>query len=91
MKTVCLIYEEDHAMIGVAKDYKSSIDFLINEDWLCGSNYCCDDNEKERTLKEFLGENWENIIKNEWDIEDFNWYLNDTIVIRVLNVYESEE
>ena len=31
---VIVISEDEHGMIGIAKDYESAIDFLIKEDWL---------------------------------------------------------
>ena len=39
MKTVILIEEENHGIIGVAKDYSSVVDFLVNEGWLDESFY----------------------------------------------------
>ena len=39
MQTVVLIEEKNHGMIGVAKDYPSAVDFLVNENWLDGSFY----------------------------------------------------
>ena len=39
MKTVICIHEDNHGLIGIAKDYKSAIDFLIREEWLdCNSD-----------------------------------------------------
>ena len=38
MKTVICIHEDNHGLIGIAKDYKSAIDFLIREEWLDCNN-----------------------------------------------------
>ena len=32
--TVILIHEDNHGLLGVAKDYKSAIDYLIQNQWL---------------------------------------------------------
>ena len=34
MKKVICIHEDNHGLIGIAKDYKSAIDFLVREEWL---------------------------------------------------------
>lgn len=36
MSKVYCIYEDNHGMIGVAKDFVSAIDGLIKENWLDG-------------------------------------------------------
>ena len=33
-ETVILIIEENHGIIGIAKDFSSAIDFLFNNDWM---------------------------------------------------------
>lgn len=35
MKNVICISEENHGIIGLAKDIKSAVDFLIEKDWVC--------------------------------------------------------
>ena len=45
MRYVYLIEEENHGMIGVAKDYSSAIDFLVDSDWLDGKFEVWADNE----------------------------------------------
>lgn len=32
--TVILIHEDNHGLLGVAKDYESAIDYLIQDKWL---------------------------------------------------------
>mgnify|MGYP006334096651 CR=1 FL=1 len=36
MQTVITIKECYHGLIGIAKDYLSAIDFLVNKNWLDG-------------------------------------------------------
>lgn len=60
MKVIC-IYEDNHGLIGVAKDYTSAIEYLIEEtDWL-------DENEitdEGLSVREKFGENWTEPIYN---------------------------
>lgn len=34
MEHVIAVYEENHGLLGIAKDYKHAVDFLIEEDFL---------------------------------------------------------
>ena len=37
MQIIITIQEDNHGLIGIAKNYFSAIDFLIDEDWLDGN------------------------------------------------------
>lgn len=89
MKEVYLIEEENHGIIGVAKDYPSVIDFLIDSNWL-DENFEVWVNDGEyltQTIKEQLGEDWVAIMKNDWSIEQFSNYFDGCFYLTTEEVY----
>lgn len=89
MQTVVLIEEENHGMIGVAKDYPSAIDLLVNQDWLDGKFEVWVDNEISltQTLEDHLGELWYVAIRDEWDTEQFNNFFEGNFYLTIEEVY----
>ena len=70
MKTVICIHEDNHGLIGVAKDYKSAIDFLIREEWLdCNSDndiiLICKSDNIDKFNDEFEGRFYLEVMKVE--------------------------
>lgn len=59
--TVITINEECHGFIGVAKDYNSAQNYVIDS-WLNGGTYIPTGN-KEKPLEEAFGENWKEVLK----------------------------
>ena len=88
MQTVVLIEEENHGMIGVAKDYPSAVDCLINENWL-DENFELYENDNVKTVKEDLGEEWKEVILS-WDTEKFNEYFDCLFYLNIEEVYGTE-
>ena len=88
MQTVVTIQEDNHGLIGIAKDYPSAIDFLINENWLDKKFEVWVDNEDYLTqsIKDKLGENWKEIIST-WDTEQFNNYFDGNFYLAIEEVY----
>lgn len=90
--TVIEIYEKNHGLIGIAKDYKSALFYLYNNKWMTGSTEVWTGeytNLEYRRLDEVLGEDWfEKILK--WDIENFNDYWDGslTFVLMEMEVYD---
>jgi hypothetical protein len=89
MKMVCLIEEDNHGMIGIAKDYPSAIDFLVDSNWLDGKFEVWVDNEISltQTLEDHLGELWYVAIRDEWDTEQFNNFFNGSFYLTIEGVY----
>ena len=86
MQTVILIEEDNHGNIGIAKDYLSAIDFLIN-DWLDSKfEVYCGVFDETKSIKKDLGENWKNVIKS-WDCEKFNQYFEGCFCLYIEEVY----
>ena len=87
MQTVVLIEEENHGMIGVAKDYLSAIDFLIANNWLDGNFEFYDvDYGDTKTIVEDLREEWKEVILS-WDTETFNNYFEGLFYLTIEEVY----
>ena len=88
MKKVYVIYEDNHGMIGVANDYLSAIDGLIEEKWLNGDTVMLDDNDNPSTVKEVFGEEWVDLIKH-WDKDVFNINFEGIFYINIMEIWGS--
>jgi len=86
--TVILVYEENHDLITVAKDYKSAIKFLINNRWIEESMEVWNGDGTYGRLDELLGENAFDIITEKWDISSFNIFWDGSFFLNEVNVYE---
>lgn len=91
MQTVILIEEENHGIIGVAKDYPSAVDFLVNKGWLDENYEVWVDNEDYLTqsIKDKLGENWKEIIST-WDIEQFGNFFDGSFYLSAIKVHGAD-
>ena len=89
MQNVILIEEENHGIIGVAKDYPSVVDFLVDRDQLDGKFEVWADNEISltQTLEDHLGELWYVAIRDEWDTEQFNNFFEGSFYLTIEEVY----
>ena len=81
---VIVITEECHGFIGVAKDYESAQNYVIDS-WLNDNVYIYT-NEEEQTVKEAFGENWKETLK-EMPFEVFEelmtdqfWFHEETLI-----------
>lgn len=81
---VIRITEECHGFIGVAANEKSAQNYVIDS-WLNGGFYIYRD-DKEETLEEAFGENWEEVLKampfDEFEVlmEDAFWFNGETLI-----------
>ena len=92
---VITINEECHGFIGIADTKEHAIDFLVDENWLSEHTELPyfdekDNTWRDRSVKEKLGENWEDVLKNS-DIEKMNDLLEDTFFFDEEHVYTGEE
>lgn len=86
MKEVICIQEDNHGLVGVAKDYKSAIDFLMREEWLDGNIELIDENDNDTTIKERFGLQWDKVIRK-WDnIDKFNNEFEGIFYLEVMKV-----
>ena len=71
---VLLIHEDNHGVIGVAKDVDSAVSFLIKKGWLFENTYICHDNGSGWVwdpIKEVYGKDWEHFLRS-LTVEQFN-------------------
>lgn len=74
---VIIIDEADRGTIGVAKNYYSAVQWLINACWITGDIDFWDETTSQwRTLRNVLGKDWERIITESWDIAQFNSFFD---------------
>jgi hypothetical protein len=88
MEKVYCIYEDNHGMIGIAKDYSSAIDGLVKEKWLDNDTEILDDNNNPSTVKEIFGEEWVDLIKH-WDKDIFNISFEGCFWISTMEIWGS--
>ena len=88
MSKVYCVYEDNHGMIGLATNYSSAIDGLINEDWLDGNTEMLDDNDNPSTVKDILGKEWIDFIKH-WDKNTFNIFFEGIFYINIMEIWGS--
>lgn len=81
---VILIHEDSHGLLGVAKDYKSAIDCLIQYQWLSNKTEVLNSLEEVVTLEE-LNLDIEAIL--EWDIEAFNDFFDGIFFLDIDTVW----
>ena len=72
MEKVIVIYYPEDSIIGIAKDYKSAVKFLIKNYWINGNDEVAGDDGDFGRLDEVLGDAWQDVLINEWDIQNFN-------------------
>lgn len=93
MKTVILINEENHGLIGVADNYKSAFAFLINNDWINDYTEICTGEDWHsyiwERVSEIFGEGWQDKMAD-WDIQNFNEYWRDSFFLQEIEIYRTE-
>jgi len=74
--------------IGAAIDYPRAIDLLIGFNWLNENTEVWDDRGIGRSLKEILGEDWIDDLRDKWTMKDFNEYFDGDFFLKTLDVFE---
>ena len=77
---IIIIHEDNHGVLGVAKDYDSAIDFLVQNKWLTTDTEVLNSIEELVPLKE-LGLDIETI--RSWDTEAFNDFFDGIFYLDV--------
>ena len=77
---IIIIHEDNHGVLGVAKDYDSAIDFLAQNQWLTTDVEVLNSIEEFVPIKE-LGLDIETI--RSWDIEAFNDFFDGIFYLDV--------
>jgi len=93
MKTVIVINDGGYGLIGVAKDYKSALTFLLNEHWIDDNTEVCSEDDGGfftwKKLSQVLGEDWRDKMMK-WNVSYFNYYWEGTFHLFIENVIETE-
>jgi len=88
-KTVIRIEEENHGTICIAENYKSAVAYLINEGWLFDEVQVYDEEwENWKPLRVLYGDNWRDMIMNEWDADDFSNAFDGWLYLYEDKVYQ---
>lgn len=77
---IIIIHEDNHGVLGVAKDYDSAINCLLQNHWLSADTEILNSIEEWVSLKE-LGLDIGTIRK--WDIEAFNDFFDGNFYLEV--------
>ena len=84
--TVIEIHEDNHGLIGIAKDYKSVLNSLLNNHWIEDSTEIWAGDSYYQRLDEKLGEDWFDKMCS-WDIENFNDFWDGSFMLTETEVY----
>ena len=84
---VITIEEDNHGLVGIAKDYKSAVQFLVDNDWLSElTEIPIDEYGNFHSIKEHLGENWLAVVLK-WKRTKFNEFFEGCFYLTVEKVY----
>jgi hypothetical protein len=84
---IIMINEECHGFIGLAKDVRAAVNYLVDNDWLDECVMVETEEGIEIPIVERLGENWLEQILN-WDIDAFNDFFYNIITLSWEKVVE---
>ena len=91
MNKVVLINEDNHGLIGVANNYYNAVKWLIENGWLNSFDYIWMEDNRWKTIIDALGENWKDLMLNEWDIDKFNEIFQESFSLALVNIIGTEE
>lgn len=86
---VLLVHEENHGVVGVAKDINSAVSFLITEGWLHEETaiwYDYKDGIAWKPIKEAYGKDWEDFLRS-LTIELFNNVWEDCFYLKEVEIF----
>ena len=85
--TVIVIFRGDYSIAGVADNYRNAVDYLIRDQWIDDSTKVWNDTASDwEKIIDLQGENWKNRMRNEWDIEDFNYFFDGIFSLEMFDV-----
>ena len=91
MSKVVLINEDNHGLIGVANNYYNAVKWLTENNWLNSFDDILFEDNRWKTIIEVFGENWKDLILNEWDIDKFNEVFQESFLLELINIIGTEE
>jgi len=88
---VVVIYENNHGMIGIANNYYNAIRLLLEEQWITYETTIYNRKTSHWDfIEEYLGENWEEDLLNECDLDTFNEIFEDWLELSLIEVYGTD-
>ena len=92
MNNVILMSEYNHGLIGMATNYISAINFLIEYDWLNENTeiFYFNGNDGPSSVKDTFGENWRQAIKN-LSLGEFNDTVEGLFLLDSQNIYTNNK
>ena len=90
--TVIVIFRCDYSIAGVVNNYRNAVDYLIRDGWIDDNTEIWNDasNQWEKLIN-LQGKNWANRIRDEWDIEDFNYFFEGLISLEMFDVIGTDK
>ena len=86
---VVVIHELNHGFLAVALNYYNAVKWLIDEGWLNAyDNVYIDGEWKE--VKDVFGEDWKDLMLNEWDLNRFNEVFDELFQLQSVAVKGGE-
>ena len=81
--------------IQIAKDYKSAVDYLLNNNWISDATEVAVTTHNGDflywgELKDVFGEGWFDMMRDNWDIDNFNDYWAGHVTLKEVNLYGEE-
>ena len=81
MNEVLVIYDDNHRLIGVAKDIPSAIDYLIQEGHVSNNSEVWDYIKVDyRPIKDSLGDDWQDVLR-EMVYHEINELLDEYVYL----------
>lgn len=91
-KKIIRIEEEGLGTIGLAENYKSAVAYLIKEGWLFDELQVYDGREENwKPMYIVYGDNWCEVMMNEWNIDDFADAFDGWLYLSENEVYSINE
>lgn len=84
---VITVYEDNHGMVAIVKDYQAGVRYLLNNTWIDDTTGMLDNDNKYHPLTDFLGADWREQMFS-WGIDTFNTLLGDQFSMVEVEVYE---
>lgn len=88
MSKVITISEDDHGFLGVAKNTRSAVDFLLTVGWLTDKTSIYDeDTDEEIKVSEKYGADWKDYLKS-CSLERLNYIFYEVFSFKEIIVWE---
>ena len=87
MESIIVISEDNHGIIGFAKDLFSAVSYLIINDWITeDTTFFYEEWGEEFTLNDYFGNDWKaEILK--MSLKDFNKFFDDRFLLTEAKVF----